>query len=1101
MEPVKIGPYEIVDTLGEGGMGIVYKAVDRESERIVAIKTLKDSVDPASETFLRFKKEAQLLEELNHPGILKFIEFKEQNGRLYIVTEYLRGSNLKQVIRDNIAIPADQKAQLLMQIARALDYVHSKGIIHRDIKPSNIMVSEDLQKARILDFGVANLMNIQKMFNTQQEGVVGSFAYMSPEQSGILKRNIDTRSDLYSLGIMFYQFVTGRLPYRASEVGELIHQHIAKNPVPPGEIIDGLSFIVNKIILKLMKKDPDDRYQTAFGLAEDLETYLGLTEEQKENFYLELGKKDRLKNLNYSTQLVGRNKETRRLLEHLNQTILGKGWITAIIGKSAIGKSRLVGELQKFTGSKKAYMVGVVSSERSQNNPYFPFLEVIKRIVELVARLPEIKRNAIYQELQEKLGKEGAILSRVVPQLEPILGAYSSDMKFVRHENEIFFEKVRDFLLVVADPTQPFVISFDDAHFWDHGSVQLLSYLQDYLADSSLYIVISLREEEVNRVEELMKFFREEAQADKLDIIHLHELPSDSIGDLVSEIFGGMTRGLDQLCDRLYESTQGNPLLIIENIKTLVEEGILVQRKDQWQVELSALAEFKFSSSLADKIAGRLDQVHENTKRALRIAAILGKDFSFALLSGIVREYSPDISDEILLDCLAEGIEARLIGEGLSESGEVLYFFVHDRVMETLLETMNEQEIQDIHGIAASQIEDNYSGSDRVYKLAYHYLMARNDEKACYFNNQAGQTALESYSFKLAVSFFGHALQIMKKDEQARGAKLQERVELALQVAGLNFQLGDYLKNIELLEALLKDAEQLEDKTRLANAMYLLAKNYFFTGNQAKGMEFYYKLVPVAEQLNIPELLAIPYCAIGRAHCFMANFQEAIEYIEKGLAILPAEEVLEQVYSLGILAQSYAYVGMKARAFDMLEQLDEMFGSTENEMFQLYIQFYRASVFAMVGNPQTAIEESEKTMELAREQKNLALGMFSQYFVGLGYSFQGKAKSAIYEITKAIKLAEDNNLSMGMFMVYYNLAEACAAIGNIDLAEESLEKGKQLTAMANKEIVEQWELRIRAIAMAMNIKSDAHKAIEYSSAAIAISKKMGDFYRYSLAQN
>jgi len=129
---------------------------------------------------------------------------------------------------------------------------------------------------------------------------------MSPEQSGILKRNIDTRSDLYSLGILFYQLMTGQLPYKASEVGELIHQHIAMVPVEPADLVPGMSFIINKIILKLIRKDPDDRYQTAYGLAEDLELYLSLNEEQKKTYYLELGKKDRLKGLNYRTQLIGR---------------------------------------------------------------------------------------------------------------------------------------------------------------------------------------------------------------------------------------------------------------------------------------------------------------------------------------------------------------------------------------------------------------------------------------------------------------------------------------------------------------------------------------------------------------------------------------------------------------------------------------------------------------------------------------------------------------------------------------------------------------------------------------------------------------------------
>ena len=335
MEVKRIGKYQIADKIAEGGMGVIYKSIDLDTEKVVAIKTLKDSIDIHNETFIRFKKEAELLESLHHPNILHFIDFIEKDAQVFIVTEYLQGSNLKQIIQSD-TLSLDQKIEIVKEIAEALDYVHSQGIIHRDIKPSNIIVTE-VNKPKILDFGVANLIDFQKIFSNK-EGVVGSFAYMSPEQSGILKRNIDNRSDLYSLGILFYELMTGILPYQAKEVGELIHQHIAKMPDEPIDINKNISPIVNKIILKLIKKDPDDRYQTAYGLAEDLKIYLSLSEEQKNTFYLELGKKDRLKNLNYRTSLIGRKTELKALLNNLNNTVLGKGSLAVLIGKSGLGK-------------------------------------------------------------------------------------------------------------------------------------------------------------------------------------------------------------------------------------------------------------------------------------------------------------------------------------------------------------------------------------------------------------------------------------------------------------------------------------------------------------------------------------------------------------------------------------------------------------------------------------------------------------------------------------------------------------------------------------------------------------------------------------------
>jgi serine/threonine protein kinase len=724
----RIGSYEIIEKIGEGGMGIVYRAVDTKQERTVAIKTLKDNVDSSSETFIRFKKEAELLETLNHPNVLRFIEFIEQDDRLYIVTEYLEGINLREAVK-SADIPVDQKVDLMLQVGRALDYVHSRGIVHRDLKPSNVIIVDNNTSAKILDFGVANLMNIQKMFTIEKNAVVGSFAYMSPEQSGILKRNVDTRSDLYSVGILFYQLITGELPYHSTDVGELIHQHIAKIPDKPEDLVQGLSPIVSKIILKLMKKDPDDRYQSAFGFAEDLQTYLGLDEEQKKSFYLELGKKDRLKNLNYRTQLIGRKKESKRLLDHLNDTILGKGFITLVLGKSGVGKSRLVSEMQRFTSSKNAFLLEVSSSERSQSQPYFPFIEMVKRIMEIVLRMPEAQRQAIQESITEKLGEEGRLLAKIIPEAAPLVGEYSDDLRFSRQENEIFFEKLKDFFLTVASPKHPFVLGFDDAHFWDYGSVQLFSYLADYIEASSLYVVVSVREEDANRVEDLMQTVKERAQAGQVEILTLNPLLAEDVEDLVSEIFGDIYIGLRELGERLYESSQGNPLLVVENIKTLVEEAVLQQKEDGWSVDLDALAAFTFSSSIADKIGHRLQGIEAKTKEILGYAAVVGRDFSFSVLFAVAQQVSSDIDQEALLEHLQKAITAQLVEESMSESGGVLYTFVHEKVLDSLTTDMDEALFRKLHLLTAQKLEADYEGADKVYQLAYHYTLSGSKER------------------------------------------------------------------------------------------------------------------------------------------------------------------------------------------------------------------------------------------------------------------------------------------------------------------------------------------------------------------------------------
>ncbi|PKL13859.1 MAG: hypothetical protein CVV50_03020, partial [Spirochaetae bacterium HGW-Spirochaetae-6] len=550
----EIGAYQLIEKVAEGGMGIVYKAVNTETQKIAAVKTLKDQYDRNSETFIRFKKEANLLEQLDHPNILKFIDFQEKNSRVYIITEFIEGKNLKVIALDP-KIPLNEKVSMLLQIAEALDYVHSQGIIHRDIKPSNIMVLNE-GSCKILDFGVANLMNFQKIFSSKT-GVAGSLAYMSPEQSGILKRNIDTRSDLYSLGILGYELLTGALPFQAKEVGELLHQHIARIPEEPVNLVPRLSPIINKIILKLIKKDPDERYQTAYGLAEDLKVYLKLNEEQKQTFYLELGKKDRLKNLNYSTRLIGREKELSHLLDHLNNTVLGKGFVTCIIGRSGMGKSRLTSELQKFTRSKNAFFIPFNSVERNSNFPFFPLIECVKKIIDTLYKMPLHTQEEILSSLSKALGPNGIILSKIIPEMTPIAGKYDSSFQFHKKESDLFFEKLKDFFITLSSTAHPLILNFDNIHFWDQGTIQFFDYFKDFIPESSVYMVLSVREDMALQIEGLYDIIKKQAQEGNIGILTLQALKSDDIGALVEEIFGTIYSGIQELSSRLHESTQG----------------------------------------------------------------------------------------------------------------------------------------------------------------------------------------------------------------------------------------------------------------------------------------------------------------------------------------------------------------------------------------------------------------------------------------------------------------------------------------------------------------------------------------------------------------
>ena len=715
--------------------------------------------------------------------------------------------------------------------------------------------------------------------------------------------------------------------------------------------------------------------------------------------------------------------------------------------------------------------------------------------------MPEAARNELRSSIARSLGEKGSILSRSIPGMAAVVGGHDRESPDPGGETDHFFEALKTFFITIATPDHPLVLSFDDAQFWDRDSVTFLGFLLQFMRESSLYIVLSLREDSGATAEALMNTLRTAAGAGIGEILTLGPLERDEVHQLVCEIFGTLEQGHRALSNRLYESSEGNPLLVIENVKTLVDEDVVSATTSGWSIDTAELEHFSFSSSIQEKVATRLERISNEAMEVLRVAAVTGKEFTLPLLFAVLGERESEVSREQLLDLLEEATNALLLEQSISEHGEVLYSFVHDSVLATLTENLEPARLRTLHRNAAEAIETEYHGSDQVYQLAYHYMQAGSNRRGYLYSRKAAREALESHSYRLAVRFLTQALTILERSGKETETILNTRIELTLEIANLNFQLGEYAKTIDLLTAAIPLTSETGDTAGRARILYLLAKNHFFSGDQATAMKYYYEVIPIAERLELPDLLAIPYCAIGRAQVFLGHFTEAIDYLNRGLEILPQDEVLEQIYSLGVLAQGYAYIGKGREARESLSALRERCGGTPNEVFQLYIQFYSASVESLVGSPLNAVTAGEQSLELARDHRNIALELFSHYVIGLGQYSRGNSSEAIDEINTALQIAGEYGVSLGMLTVCYSLAEMYAATGNRNAAIETIEKGRAHGEMYNANMALQWEKRIRAVADATSESTDLDSALEHINEAINATHDLGEGYDFVLAQN
>ena len=771
--------YLIASELGRGGMGIVYRATDRELLRDVAVKVVPGaSSDDARQRLIR---EARAAAALNHPHIVSVYDIGETDGSPFFVMELVAGTSLRHSPPDSF----DDIVAIAEQLCEALGHAHEQGLVHRDLKPDNVLLTTSSGKrlVKLADLGLAMGGSGSRL--TQAGSIVGTADYMSPEQA--MGTPIDGRADLYALGVMLYEWTTGRLPFIGDHPLAVVSQHVNAPVVPPRAIRPDMPPPLENAILKLLAKNPSGRFGTAADAARALRA--SLSEDPSSGLAGQPVAAVALLDALSRGRMVARQEELAEVRELWRRARGGRGHGILISGEPGAGKTRLARELVIQASLDGAVVLQGGCYEYEATTPYLPFAEAFRRWVH------DQKDD---ETLHALLGDNVRQLTKLVPELETRLGPFAKPAELPPHEERmLFFAAVAETLRAVAQP-RGLLFHLDDLHWADSSTLWLLAHLFRYLKEDNILFLGCYRETELDRAHPLSKALVDWNRERLTTRISLKRFGAEETRAQLAALLGQDVS--TEFSAIVHRETDGNPFFVEEVVKALIEQGTIFRGVGKW--ERADTGELRIPQSVKEAIGHRLDRVTPACNEVLRAAAVLGKTFEFASLAA-----ADDRGEDALLDALDEAVSAQLLVAGSGDS----FSFTHDKIREVLYEEMNVVRRRRLHRRVAEALE-TLRGSKPVAieTLAYHYIEAGDHKRGLEYAKEAGQLAERLSAFDEALKAYAQALECAEalgRHDEVLG--LQEAMGKAC-LAG-----GEAIAAIEHFEKALALATDPADRARL----------------------------------------------------------------------------------------------------------------------------------------------------------------------------------------------------------------------------------------------------------------------------------------------
>lgn len=821
---INFSGYQISEQIYQSSCSLVYRGQCLEDTQPVVIKILREDY-PSPDELVRYRQEYEITSQLKLKGISKARAIQSFGNTVAIIFEDFGACSLDRLLTQS-SLSLTHFLNIAIKISQSLANIHAAHIVHKDINPANIVFNPATEQLAIIDFGISTVLPQENLNPSSISALEGTLAYISPEQTGRMNRPLDYRTDFYSLGVTFYQLLTHQLPFESTDPLELIYSHIAKQPKAPRDLKPEIPQAISNMVMKLMAKTAEDRYQSAAGLKADLETCLCRLEQQGKIDAFEIAQQDNSMAFHIPPKLYGRELEIESLLSAFDRIAkTGTFEFALVTGYSGIGKSSLVQELYKPITAHRGYFISGKFDQFQRNVPYSAIIEAFRKLMGQILGETEAQLSVWREKLISALGDDGQIIVDIIPEVEIIIGPQKAIAPLSGIEAQVLFNNVfRSFIQTFASAEHPLVLFIDDLQWADSATLSLIETVALNTKLKHVLVVGAYRSNEVETTHPL-RFLLDEIHQSEWAHNTLELLPLDkcSVDQLISDTIQCDTASIGALSQLILEKTNGNPFFVQEFFKTLYQERLICfdLSSQKWHWDIQQIRIQSITENVIELMINKLNRLSEQTQRTLSLAACLGASFNLETLAVVAEKTAKETYQNLI-----EAIELGLIVPTSELNTNLLYpenRFSHDRVQQAayslvnpfeadifklniarlLFKKLNESELEK----ALFIIVDNYNSGKSLIDDASERIQLLK------LNLKAADKAKASAAFQVAQKYINTGISLVKEDDWS--LHYSTVLELYTIAAELSCITTDYEQSLSLGEIVKAKAIAPLDKVRV----------------------------------------------------------------------------------------------------------------------------------------------------------------------------------------------------------------------------------------------------------------------------------------------